>query len=261
MVFDGAEAELIGTEGEGLAAMFMLMNHARLDVALQGVAHAARASALATSYASERRQGRKSDGTVACLSDHADVRRMLNEQESLAIGARAMCHIALVEIELGADPALAEFLTSLCKVYGSEAGTRAADLGMQILGGYGYLTEYGMEQIWRDARICAIYEGTNGIHCRSLVTRGLRPGGGAEAFEAFIAREVEGTTALEKWRASRSKVMESEDPHYLARVFYEDTARLFETAVWTRIKNAARHNRYPERMAALADIVLARAER
>lgn len=184
MLFDGASAELIGAEGAGLQAMFTLMNHARLDVALQGVAHAARAADITASYAAERKQGRV-DGVPATLADHPDVQRMLNRQRALALGTRAMCHIALVELELGARPALAQFLTPLCKIAGSEAGTEAADLGIQTRGGYGYLAEYGLNQVWRDARICAIYEGANGIHARSLATRGLRGDGPAE-FAAMI---------------------------------------------------------------------------
>ena len=135
MLFDDAKAELIGNEGGGLKAMFTVMNHARLDVALQGVAHASQAAMIARHYANERRQGRQADGTAAHLSDHADVARMLDEQDILALSARAMCHIAFVQLEEAKEPELADFLTPLCKLYGSEAGIRAADLGIQILGG------------------------------------------------------------------------------------------------------------------------------
>ena len=167
MEFDGASAELVGAEGRGLAAMFTMMNHARLDVSLQGVAHAARAHAIAAAYAAERRQGRQPDGSDAMLADHPDVQRMLAEQQDAARVARAMCHIALGELERGDAPALVEFLTPLCKIWCTEAGLRAADLGIQILGGYGYLEEYGVAQIWRDARITTIYEGANGVHCQT----------------------------------------------------------------------------------------------
>ncbi len=259
MVFDGAEAELIGQEGAGLAAMFTLMNHARLDVALQGVAHAARASRIAADYAAERRQGRRPDGAQATLSDHADVRRMLDAQAILAIGARAMCHVALVEIETGDNPALAEFLTSLCKVCGSEAGPAAADLGMQILGGYGYLSEYGMEQIWRDARICAIYEGANGIHTKTLVTRGLRPGAGADAFAGFVTDLSGGSVdegLLNAWRAQVERLRSADDPTPFAREFYEATAGLFRNAVWRKIASVADRHPEPDRLRELATQVL-----
>lgn len=259
MVFDGAHAELVGQEGAGLAAMFTLMNHARLDVALQGVAHAARAAQIASAYAQDRNQGRKADGTPAALADHADVRRMLDEQDILALTARAMCHIAFVEIETVETPALAEFLTSLCKVYGSEAGPNAADLGMQIMGGYGYLTEYGMEQIWRDARICAIYEGATGIHTKGLATRGLRPGGGADAFEALVMRIADSAPdagLLASWQAMRDTLRAADDPAPAAHAFYTASAALLTNAIWHKLARVADHHADAARIKSLAARVL-----
>lgn len=259
LVFDGASAELVGEEGAGLAAMFMLMNHARLDVALQGVAHAARAAQIASAYARDRKQGRKADGTPAVLADHADVRRMLDEQDILALTARAMCYIALVEIETSTSRALAEFLTSLCKVYGSEAGPRAADLGMQIMGGYGYLTEYGMEQIWRDARICAIYEGATGVHTKGLVTRGLRAGGGADAFEALVVQLADGApdaALLQEWQNMRDRLSGMDDPAPEAHAFYTASAALFANAIWHKLRRVADHHTDAARLKALAARVL-----
>lgn len=249
IAFDAAEAELIGKEGAGLQAMFTVMNHARIDVALQGVASAARAGHIAATYAAERKQGRKSDGSTAVLSDHADVQRMLDTQQILAIGARAMCSVALVEMERRERPDVAEFLTPLCKIVGSEAGIKAADLGIQILGGYGYLEEYGMSQTWRDARITAIYEGANGIHAKTLATRGLRQGGGADAF-ADLAREfgADDATAcarLKDWQDMRSKLEAASDPLPMAHEFAKASAKLFEAAIWNRIRTVA--DRHPSR--------------
>lgn len=256
MRFDGASAELIGRQGKGLQAMFTLMNHARIDVALQGVAHASRAADIAAAYAAERVQGRQSDGSPARLHDHADVKRMLDEQRRLAIGARAMCHIAIVEIASGARPALCDFLTPLCKVFGSEAGIRAADLGIQILGGYGYLTEYGLDQIWRDARICAIYEGANGIHERSIATRGLREGGGADEFANLMKELAEGSDAvmarLDAWQRWRGEMNQSPDPLPQAHAFAQETARLFYAACWVRIAAVAQHHHTPQEILRLA---------
>lgn len=240
MIFDDAPAQLVGEEGAGLAAMFTVMNHARIDVALQGVAHAARAVAIASAYADERTQGRKADGTAAKLSDHADVRRMLDEQRDLVTTARAMAHIALVEMEKGTRPELAEFLTPLCKFYCSEAGIKAADLGIQVLGGYGYLTEYGLSQTWRDARITSIYEGANGIHYLTLATRGLRIKGGAAA-DAFqsLASELAPLTAiseqLERWRHLREDVLASADASQHAFNFAQCSADLLRDALNARI--------------------------
>lgn len=259
MVFDAAEAELIGDEGAGLKAMFTLMNHARIDVALQGVAHAARAAQISSAYAAERKQGRTLDGSNAVLSDHEDVRRMLDTQQILSIGARAMCHIALVEMELKTRPALAEFLTPLCKISGSEAGINSADLGMQILGGYGYLKEYGIEQIWRDARITSIYEGANGIHARSLVTRGLHRGGGADEFESLIDElaDNEGATLerLEAWRKIRAHLAKDQtNSLQIARLFAKGSERLLMTAVWARIGREAEHSNRPSELRRLAKL-------
>ena len=256
MVFDAAEAELVGEEGAGLRAMFTLMNHARIDVALQGVAHAARAAQIAKAYAIERTQGKDVNGSPARIAAHADVGRMLDAQLILALGARAMCHIALVEMTRGARPALAEFLTPLCKVFGSEAGIRAADHGIQILGGYGYLDEYGMHQIWRDARICAIYEGANGIHTRALITRGLRPGGGADEFAALVAElaaeNVPVLSALDDWQSLRHRVLSLPDSTPKAQSFYRMTSDVFLRAVWAKISSVAEAHPDPEGLRSLA---------
>lgn len=240
MVFDNTPAQLIGEQGGGLAAMFTLMNHARIDVSLQGVAHAARAYAISRAYADQRSQGRKADGSTAKLSDHADVHRMLAEQRTLVTTARAMAHIALVEMEKRMRPELAEFLTPLCKFYCTEAGIRAADLGIQILGGYGYLNEYQISQTWRDARITSIYEGANGIHYLSLATRGLRFNGGtaADAFEALVlelAPTVKVSTQLMHWRQCRETVLAAEDPTQHAFDFARSSAALMKMALLTKI--------------------------
>lgn len=258
--FDTAKAELIGTAGEGLRAMFTVMNHARIDVALQGVAHAARAASIAQVYAAERKQGQKADGTAACLADHADVRRMLDAQVVLAMGGRGMCHATLAQIEADASSELCEFLTSLCKVFGSEAGIKSADLGMQVLGGYGYLTEYGVEQIWRDARITSIYEGTNGIHARTLATRGLRARGGADLFAGFIAeltgRDPDIMAYLAVWKDDCTALRQDEDVFAKAHDFVQATATLFNRAIWAKIMSCADHHSDPEMIKRVARTVL-----
>lgn len=240
MVFNNAPAELIGEEGLGLTAMFTLMNHARIDVALQGVAHASRAHAISTEYAGDRVQGRTADGTDAILTDHPDVRRMLDEQRCLALGARSMAHITLVQLEHGSRHALVDFLTPLVKVFCSEAGIRAADLGIQVLGGYGYLTEYRISQTWRDARITSIYEGANGIHELAIVTRGLRinDGAGADAFSTLVsdlATDANVHDVLEIWSKARLWLATVDDPIDFAHDFTQLSCELFYRAVWSRI--------------------------
>ena len=246
MVFDGAEAELIGEEGQGLLAMFTMMNHARADVALQGVAHAARAFDVASRYAAERQQGRGADGSELMLAGHADVQRMLEEIDRRAIGGRAMAHLALVTLERGDNPDLVEILTPVAKSYCTEAGIEAASLGMQVLGGYGYLREYRLEQTYRDARVTAIYEGTNGIHARALATRLVR-GHPSDALEAFIAGFDEDALVhecLALWREARDRVRAVPDPTPLAHDFMALTQIALLAAVWTRIEAVA--DRHPD---------------
>lgn len=254
LAFDGAEAELIGAEGQGLMAMFTMMNHARADVALQGVAHAARAYDIASSYAAERIQGRGPEGTAVTLDQHADVRRMLGEIDALALGGRALAHLACVTIEAGQDPELVEFLTPVAKVYCTVAGMRAAELGMQVLGGYGYLREYRLEQTYRDARITAIYEGANGIHERVLATR-LAPGAPADAFESFLSNEAEQSSsdkiaiARDAWREMRATLGKAEDPSELAHRFMQLSIEAVLACLWERIDAAKEHHPDPKRLA------------
>lgn len=257
LAFEGAEAELIGEEGKGLKAMFTMMNHARADVALQGVAHAARAYDIASSYAAERVQGRRADGAPARLDQHADVRRMLTEIDRLAVTGRAMAHLACVTMERGGDPDLVEFLTPLTKVFCTEAGMRAAELGMQVLGGYGYLREYRLEQTYRDARITAIYEGANGIHERMLATR-LAPGAAGDAFEAYVAAQAEETQddrihhALRAWRDLRTRLGEVEDPSSLAHQFMSSSSDVLLACIRARISQIAVRHPNPTRMLRLS---------
>ncbi|MCE7030618.1 acyl-CoA dehydrogenase family protein [Jiella avicenniae] len=252
LAFDGAHAELLGEEGGGLRAMFTMMNHARLDVALQGVAHAARASDLAKAYAAERRQGRGPDGAPATIDAHPDVARMIDECDALAIGGRALCHITLVALEKGDQPDFVEFMTPVCKYFCSEAGIRAADLAIQVMGGYGYLKEYGAEQNWRDARICSIYEGTSGIHARTTATRSLTLNGGAgmRAFANFVAENDGLAEAAEAW--SKVAAATAASPDADAYDFMEATASLAYRAAWARVAAVADASADPARLRRLA---------
>ncbi|WP_434288352.1 acyl-CoA dehydrogenase family protein [Celeribacter sp. SCSIO 80788] len=237
LAFDGAEAELIGAEGAGLMAMFTMMNHARLDVSLQGVAHATRAHHIASVYAAERKQGRKPDGEEAVLADHPDVQRMLDEQKSLALGARAMTYLTMAELTLGQNRDLVDFLVPVCKSFCTDAGIRAADLGIQVLGGYGYLTEYRVSQTWRDARITSIYEGANGIHALMTATRGLRVGEGAAHFatliEALASGDADCLALLADWQGARASM--SEDAVEKSHDFMGLTCELLFRSVWSKL--------------------------
>jgi len=257
LAFDGAIGELIGNPGDGLKAMFTMMNHARLDVALQGVAHAARATDIAAAYAAERVQGRGADGAPVTLDQHADVRGMLDEMDSLALGARALTHLALVTLETEDNPDLVEFLTPIAKVFCSEAGMRAADLGIQVLGGYGYLGEYRVEQTYRDARITAIYEGANGIHALSLATRLLSGKGGAasEAFATFVLAEngsAELTACFDLWTQARQHLTAASDPTPMAGDFLNLTIEVLMQLIWNRFRQVADQNSDATRINRLA---------
>ena len=260
LAFDGAQAEMIGKEGEGLRAMFTMMDHARLDVALQGVAHAARAYDVASAYAAERVQGRGPDGAAATLDQHADVARMLDQIDALALGGRAITHLALVTLEAGDNPDLVEFLTPIAKVYCSEAGMKAAEVGMQVLGGYGYLSEYRLEQTYRDARITAIYEGANGIHARALAERFLQGPNArcADAFDTFLTGHPDIGDSLAIWREAREVVAKARNPSALAHDFMRLTADTMLHAMWTLFAEAAARHSDPARITRLADRQIAR---
>ncbi|GAB4576743.1 MAG: acyl-CoA dehydrogenase C-terminal domain-containing protein [Roseibium sp.] len=259
LAFDGAEGELIGEAGQGLAAMFTIMNHARVDVALQGVAHAARAADIARSYAAERVQGRGADGKAVTLDGHADVRRMLDEIDGLALGGRALAHLTLVAIEAGDDPDLAEVLKPVAKVVCTEAGMRATEIGMQVLGGYGYLKEYFLEQCYRDVRITAIYEGANGIHERMLATR-LMPKGAGAALDRFLEADCAARgeafpqlkSAMMTWRAACDRLRLSGDASAMAHDFMKVTGETLLVFLWARMAEAAEKHPRPERIRRLA---------
>ena len=188
----GATGFIIGQENAGMAAMFTMMNRARLAVGLQGVGIAERATQQALAYARERKQGRTSGMPAtesAPIIAHPDVKRMLMTMRALTQAARSICYataMALDRAERGTDKAAREaaharasLLTPLAKAFSSDIGIEVASLGVQVHGGMGFIEETGAAQFYRDARIAPIYEGTNGIQAIDLVTRKLPLGGGA----------------------------------------------------------------------------------
>lgn len=233
MLFDMAPAEILGNEGEGLAAMFTMMNQARMDVSLQGVAHAARAGHIARDYAATRKQGRH-DGQPANIEAHPDVARMLDDIDATAIANRALSYLTLVELALNDNPAFVDFMTPLCKFACTEGGVSAANTGIQVLGGYGYLEEYRVAQNLRDARITTIYEGTSGILANTLATRLLQHSGGAaaEAFTAFLAEAPE---AAQLWENSRQMMLAAADPRPAAHDFTWLSIEAAKAVIWQKI--------------------------
>jgi len=181
---------LIGPEQGGMRAMFTMMNNARLNVGLQGVSIAERATQAAVDYARQRVQGSR-EGAPAAIIAHPDVRRMLLRMKALTQGARALAYYCAGQTDranLGDSAARsrADLLTPLVKAWGTDAGVEVASLGVQVHGGMGYVEETGAAQYLRDVQIAPIYEGTNGIQAADLVGRKLGLDGG-EAFASLIA--------------------------------------------------------------------------
>ncbi|MCK7550703.1 MULTISPECIES: acyl-CoA dehydrogenase C-terminal domain-containing protein [Marinobacter] len=209
MNFDGATGFLIGPENEGLNCMFTFMNTARIGTAIQGVGPAELSYQWALDYAKERRSMRALSGkkdpehSADALIHHADVRRMLLTQKAIAEGGRGMLYYAarvadhMVEAHTEGDEKKAEkfddklgFLTPILKGFLTELGNEAANLGIQVFGGHGYIREHGMEQIARDTRIGTLYEGTTGIQALDLLGRKvllMTQGGAVREFTLILA--------------------------------------------------------------------------
>jgi acyl-CoA dehydrogenase len=182
---EGAKAWLVGEENRGLAAMFVMMNAARLAVGTQGVAIGDRAYQQALGYARERRQGRSAKGGdgMAPIIERPDVQRMLMTMKATVHAARGICHLTGVSLDL-ADHAATEagrtaaanraaLLTPIAKAFSTDIGDETTSIGVQVHGGMGFIEETGAAQHMRDSRIAAIYEGANGIHAIDLVQRKL----------------------------------------------------------------------------------------
>ena len=202
MNYDGATGWLVGEPEKGLAAMFIMMNAARLGVGLQGLAQGEVAYQNAVVYAKDRRQGRAlvaeqrdPDAKADPIIVHPDVRRMLMEAKAFNESARALVLWGALQVDLSrkaqseeerlAADDLLGLLTPVIKGYLTDKGFESAVNAQQIFGGHGYIREHGMEQFVRDARIAQIYEGTNGIQALDLVGRKLGKDGG-RAIQAFF---------------------------------------------------------------------------
>ena len=199
MEYSGAKGWLVGEEHNGMACMFTMMNNARLAVGMQGVGIAEAAYQHALNYAMDRKQGRS---TIAngrgTIIDHADVRRMLSHMKADIFASRAIGAACAVAIDMAtatgdkAWKARAALLTPIAKSFGSDVGVEVSDKGVQIHGGMGFIEETAAAQFLRDARICPIYEGTNGIQAMDLVARKMMDGG--EAAFALLA-EMDAATS------------------------------------------------------------------
>ena len=198
--------ELIGAENRGLAAMFTMMNSARVNVGSQGVQIAERAFQQAAHYARDRVQSSRAgspDRTPVAIAEHPDVRRMLLRMKSLTEAMRALLYYTTGQMDrgtLGEEAAgmRGEVLVPMIKAWGTDTGIDVTSIGVQIHGGMGFIEETGAAQHYRDARIAPIYEGTNGIQAADLVTRklGFENGEIYAALMADIARDAADEPAL-----------------------------------------------------------------
>ena len=209
MNYDGAKGWLVGEAEKGLAAMFIMMNAARLGVGMQGLAMGEVAYQNAVMYAKDRKQGRAlkpedrdPDARADSLFVHPDVRRMLMEGKAFNEAARALILWGALQVDLSrqaqteeerqSSDDLISLLTPVIKGYLTDRGFETAVNAQQVFGGHGYIAEWGMEQFVRDARIAQIYEGTNGVQAMDLVGRKIGKDGGRaiRAFFDLVGRDI-----------------------------------------------------------------------
>ena len=271
MNYDEAIGWLVGEPNRGLAAMFTMMNAERLMVGMQGLGVAASAYQQAAVYAKGRSQGRgasAASGTVAIV-EHVDVRRMLLDVRSFVEGGRALAGWVALQVDRArkhpdpdertrADGFVAP-LTPVIKAAFTDMGFESAVQAQQVFGGRGYIREWGMEQLVRDARIAQIYEGTNGIQALDLVGRKLSMAGGTvvDAYFALIEgdldRAADGSiaknvvTALETLRGI-TVLLKGADPQTLGAAAV-DYLRMFALVslgwMWLRMECAAEQGSTP----------------
>lgn len=228
---EGARGWLIGRANEGLACMFTMMNHMRLGVGLHSLGLSERALQLAREYARQRIQGHDSSGRSRPIIEHADVRRMLLTMKALTHASRCLAYTAAAALDVARqapdacarDSAAgrADLLTPVVKAWCSDVAVEVASLGVQVHGGAGYLDEAEISQIYRDARIGPIFEGTNYIQAQDLLSRKVFRDGGAA-----LGALLEDIT-----RAAHALAGDSSDPLSLLREqLLQGAARLRETA-------------------------------
>ncbi len=200
--FDGARGELLGEPNAGIRNMFLMMNPARILVGVQGLGLCELALQNAARYAADRRQGARPDHSVAIIAEHPDVRRMLLRMRAITEGARVLVYetafhadIAHAHPDASAREAANDWVelnTPLVKSYCTDAALELGSLAVQVYGGHGYVRDHGVEQILRDAKILALYEGTNGIQANDLVRRKLTMHGGRLPRRFFETLRAEG---------------------------------------------------------------------
>jgi hypothetical protein len=243
--FDNAKGFLIGPEHKGLECMFTFMNTARVGTALQGVCASELSYQNSLVYAKERLSMRSLSGTkqpekvADAIIVHPDVRRMLMTQKAFSEGGRAMIYytaklgdqieMAKTDKERKAADYRLGFITPILKAFLTEVGCESASHGLQIYGGHGYIKEWGMEQIVRDARIATLYEGTTGIQALDLLGRKILLNRG-KSLKQFT---------LEILGYCKEKSMISSNPH----------KRQMNKFIWPLSKSVANWQQYSLRLA------------
>ncbi|AUG53315.1 acyl-CoA dehydrogenase [Thalassospira marina] len=246
----GAVGYMVGKEGNGLAAMFTMMNNARLAVGQQGIAIGERAYQQALDYARTRIQGRDTKtGAPAPILHHADIARMLLRMRASTEAARILALYAANQLDIAhhhGDAAIAanaqaraDLLIPMVKAWSTDLGVENASLGIQVHGGMGFIEETGAAQHLRDARIAPIYEGTNGIQALDLIGRKLLRDQGAAAFAlmdtittdiADNAFEPSLGTAISQLKTCTKQILDTcTDDHNLAQTVASPYLRLFAT--------------------------------
>jgi hypothetical protein len=241
MEYDDATGYLIGEENMGMRIMFIMMNNARLSVGNEGVALGERAYQQSLEYAQTRRQGLAvgDTGSDSPIIDHPDVRRMLLTQKAYITALRSLMLYNAGQVDRSThhpDPDIRArasevvgLLTPVCKSMGTDLGNELTSLALQIHGGMGFIEETGVAQHYRDIRIAAIYEGTNGIQAADLIGRklGVRGGGSVTEFLATVRElDTELLAAGDAFMSIRSN-------------FVEQLGKLDETTSWMLRTGAA----------------------
>ncbi len=247
MEYDGAKGWLIGEPNKGLAAMFTMMNSARLQVGIQGLAQSEAAYRVARDFAAERKQGR-AEGVegAAPIINHPDVQHMLLQMRARTMAARAICYECAKSSDMSVAGSEAderklakeveEILTPIAKSWSTDVGVLSASLGVQIHGGMGFMGETLASQLYRDARIAPIYEGTNGIQAIDLATRKL----GLSAGEAIPRLLASFEAKCSEFEASGDADLKRVAVHLAAgiRALQEVTSWMKETDMDTRLFGA-----------------------
>ncbi len=264
MRFEGATGWLVGQPGRGLAAMFLMMNAARLHVALQGIAQLDAAHQIASHYALERRQmrapgARHEAGAAAdVILRHPAMQRVLDTQKAWVEGGRLLAYetgLALDEAQYASTPAERDaaqrwcsLATPILKAMCTDQGFVGASACLQVLGGHGYVREWGIEQIVRDSRVAMIYEGTNEIQAVDLLLRKVLPDGGQgllALMDDLRSTSPQGASGqglhdlLDQWQVTvltvidrHAKAQGSEGEEW-ANAIAQDFLRLCALGLWT----------------------------